>query len=175
MPTDFRSSGTLLQASAPPRPPGAPAEPVPAATAGLQAGPSGWRAGVWGVVPPRGKHNIGAGMRIGQIVLDVTPLRESRDFRWLYGGRLVWNAGEVVAITAANWQVYALTHSPLAVGLLSLTSSVGMLASVLAGGMLADRYDRRTLLLATGRRRRCWPPRSWPTPCSGTRRCGRSS
>ena len=89
-------------------------------------------------------------MRIGQIVLDVTPLRESRDFRWLYGGRLVWNTGEVVAITAANWQVYALTHSPLAVGLLSLTSSVGMLASVLAGGMLADRYDRRTLLLATG-------------------------
>jgi len=89
-------------------------------------------------------------LRIGQIVLDVTPLRESRDFRWLYGGRLVWNTGEVVALTAANWQVYALTHSPLAVGLLSLTSSVGMLCSVLAGGMLADRYDRRTLLLVTG-------------------------
>ena len=88
-------------------------------------------------------------MRIGQIVIDVAPLRESRDFRWLYTGRLVAQAGNVVATTAANWQVYALTRSPLAVGLLSLTSSIGMLVSLLAGGVLADRYDRRTLLLAT--------------------------
>jgi MFS transporter, ENTS family, enterobactin (siderophore) exporter len=89
-------------------------------------------------------------MRIGQIVIDVAPLRESRDFRWLYTGRLVASAGDVVATTAANWQVYTLTHSPLAVGLLSLTSSVGMLVSLLAGGVLADRHDRRTLLLVTG-------------------------
>jgi MFS transporter, ENTS family, enterobactin (siderophore) exporter len=89
-------------------------------------------------------------MRIGQIVIDVAPLRESRDFRWLYTGRFVASAGDVVATTAANWQVYTLTHSPLAVGLLSLTSSVGMLISLLAGGVLADRHDRRTLLLVTG-------------------------
>ncbi len=89
-------------------------------------------------------------MRIGQIVIDVAPLRESRDFRWLYSGRFVASAGNVVATTAANWQVYALTHSPLAVGLLSLTASIGLLVSLLAGGMLADRHDRRTLLLATG-------------------------
>ena len=89
-------------------------------------------------------------MRIGQIVVDVAPLRESRDFRWLYTGRLVASAGDVVATTAANWQVYTLTHSPLAVGLLSLTSSIGMLVSLLAGGVLADRHDRRTMLLVTG-------------------------
>ena len=88
-------------------------------------------------------------MRIGQIVIDVAPLRESRDFRWLYTGRLIASAGNVVATTAASWQVYALTRSPLAVGLLSLTSSIGMLVSLLAGGVLADRYDRRKLLLAT--------------------------
>jgi MFS transporter, ENTS family, enterobactin (siderophore) exporter len=89
-------------------------------------------------------------MRVGQIVIDVAPLRESRDFRWLYSGRLIAQAGDVVATTAANWQVYTLTHSPLAVGLLSLTSSLGMLFSLLAGGVLADRHDRRTLLLVTG-------------------------
>jgi MFS transporter, ENTS family, enterobactin (siderophore) exporter len=89
-------------------------------------------------------------MRIGQLVLDVAPLRESRDFRWLYSGHVVASAGNVVAMTAASWQVYALTHSPLAVGLLTLTESVGLLVSLLAGGMLADRYDRRVLLLATG-------------------------
>jgi ENTS family enterobactin (siderophore) exporter len=89
-------------------------------------------------------------MRVGQIVIDVAPLRESRDFRWLYSGRFVASAGNVVATTAANWQVYTLTHSPLAVGLLNLTSCIGMLVSLLAGGMLADRHDRRALLLVTG-------------------------
>jgi hypothetical protein len=89
-------------------------------------------------------------MRVGQIVVDVAPLRESRDFRWLYSGRLVASAGTVVAEAAANWQVYALTRSPLAVGLLSLSQTVGLLISLMAGGMLADRPDRRALLLATG-------------------------
>jgi ENTS family enterobactin (siderophore) exporter len=86
-------------------------------------------------------------MRIGQIVIDVTPLRESRDFRHLYAGRFVSMAGNAVATTAANWQVYGLTHSSLAVGLLSLTSGIGMLIGLMAGGMLADRHDRRRLLL----------------------------
>jgi ENTS family enterobactin (siderophore) exporter len=87
-------------------------------------------------------------MRLGQIVIDVAPLRESRDFRWLFAGRLVSNAGNAVALTAANWQVYTLTHSSLAVGLLTLADSAGMLVGLLAGGMLADRHDRRKLLIA---------------------------
>jgi MFS transporter, ENTS family, enterobactin (siderophore) exporter len=86
-------------------------------------------------------------MRIGQIVIDVTPLRESRDFRRLYAGRIVSVAGDAVATTAANWQVFGLTHSSLAVGLLNLTSGVGMLIGLMAGGMLADRHDRRKVLM----------------------------
>jgi MFS transporter, ENTS family, enterobactin (siderophore) exporter len=88
-------------------------------------------------------------MRVGQIVIDVAPLRESRDFRWMFGGRMVSNAGNAVAVTAANWQVFGLTHSSLAVGLLTLADSIGMIAGLLAGGMLADRHDRRQVLLAT--------------------------
>jgi MFS transporter, ENTS family, enterobactin (siderophore) exporter len=87
-------------------------------------------------------------LRIGQIVIDVAPLRESRDFRWLFGGRFISNAGNAVALTAANWQVYGLTHSSLAVGLVTLADSAGMLVGLLAGGVLADRHDRRQLLLA---------------------------
>ncbi len=86
-------------------------------------------------------------MRIGQIVIDITPLRESRDFRFMYAGRFVSAAGNAVATTTAAWQVYGLTHSSLAVGLLSLTSGVGGLVGMLAGGMLADRHDRRKMLL----------------------------
>src|SRR5215813_1530253 len=94
-------------------------------------------------------HDSVAGMRIGQIVIDVTPLREGRDFRLLFSGRLVSMAGNAVATTAANWQVYGLTKSSLAVGTLTLADSIGMFAGLLAGGMLADRHDRRTLMLAS--------------------------
>jgi MFS transporter, ENTS family, enterobactin (siderophore) exporter len=87
-------------------------------------------------------------VRIGQIAIDVAPLRESRDFRRLFAGRFVSMAGNAVATTAANWQVYGLTHSSLDVGLLTLNSSAGMFIGLLAGGMLADRHDRRMLLTA---------------------------
>ena len=88
-------------------------------------------------------------MRIGQIAIDVAPLREGRDYRLLFAGRFVSMAGNAVATTAASWQVYGLTSSPLAVGLLTLGSSVGMFTGLLAGGMLADRHDRRLLMLAS--------------------------
>jgi MFS transporter, ENTS family, enterobactin (siderophore) exporter len=88
-------------------------------------------------------------MRIGQIVIDVTPLRQGRDFRLLFSGRLVSMAGNTVAMTAANWQVYGLTKSSLAVGMLTLADSIGMFAGLMAGGMLADRHDRRLLMAAT--------------------------
>jgi MFS transporter, ENTS family, enterobactin (siderophore) exporter len=87
-------------------------------------------------------------VRIGQIVIDVAPLRESRDYRRLFMGRFVSMGGNALATTAANWQVYALTRNSLAVGLLTLVSGMGMLIGLLNGGMLADRYDRRKLIMA---------------------------
>jgi MFS transporter, ENTS family, enterobactin (siderophore) exporter len=86
-------------------------------------------------------------MRIGQIAIDVAPLRESRDYRRLFSGRFVSMAGNAVATTAASWQVYGLTHSSLAVGLLTLAAGAGMLIGLLTGGMLADHHDRRKLLM----------------------------
>jgi ENTS family enterobactin (siderophore) exporter len=86
-------------------------------------------------------------VRIGQLAIDVGPLRESRDYRRLFTGRFVAMAGSAVATTAADWQVYGLTHNSLAVGLLTLAAGVGMLIGLLTGGMLADRHDRRSLLM----------------------------
>ncbi len=88
-------------------------------------------------------------MRIGQIAIDVSPLREGRDFRLLFTGRFASMAGNAVATTAANWQVYALTRSSLAVGALTLADGIGMFAGLIAGGMLADRHDRRLLMAGT--------------------------
>ena len=87
-------------------------------------------------------------MRIGQIAIDIAPLRESRDFRRLFAGRFVSMAGNAVATTAANWQVYGLTHNSLAVGLLTVADGAGMFIGLLNGGMLADRHDRRKLIMA---------------------------
>src|SRR6266702_1104244 len=98
---------------------------------------------------PRSRHTGRSGMRIGQIAIDVAPLREGRDFRLLFTGRFVSMAGNAVAMTAADWQVYGLTRSSLAVGRLTLADSAGMFAGLLAGGMLADRHDRRTLMVAS--------------------------
>jgi MFS transporter, ENTS family, enterobactin (siderophore) exporter len=87
-------------------------------------------------------------VRIGQIAIDLAPLRESRDYRRLFMGRFVSMGGNALATTAANWQVYALTRNSLAVGLLTLMSGLGMLLGLVNGGMLADRHDRRKLIMA---------------------------
>ncbi|MBO0831908.1 MAG: enterobactin transporter EntS [Actinobacteria bacterium] len=86
-------------------------------------------------------------MRIGQIAIDTSPLRENRDYRRLFTGRFVSMAGNAVATTAGIWQVYLLTHSSLAVGLLTLATGAGMFIGLMVGGMLADRHDRRTVLM----------------------------
>ena len=88
-------------------------------------------------------------MRVGRIAIDLALVRENRDFRLLFTGRFLSFAGNGMAIAASNWQVYGLTRSSLAVGLLTLASSAGMLTGLLLGGMLADRHDRRKLLLAS--------------------------
>src|ERR1700689_1919985 len=86
-------------------------------------------------------------MRIGEIAIDINPLRGSPALRPPFAGQFIAMAGNAVATTAANWQVYGLTHNSLAVGLLTLASSTGMFIGLLTGGMLADRHDRRTLLM----------------------------
>lgn len=88
-------------------------------------------------------------MRIGQIAIDTTPLRESKDFRLLFTGRFVSTAGNMVATTAATWQVFSLTHSSLDVGLLTLASAAGQFTGLLIGGTLADSHDRRKVMLIT--------------------------
>jgi len=50
---------------------------------------------------------------------------------------------------AIDWHVYLLTHSPLALGLVGLSRVVPIATLSLWGGVAADRYDRRRIMLAT--------------------------
>ncbi len=81
--------------------------------------------------------------------VDIAPLRESRDFRWLYGGQLVSFLGSQLTIVAVPYQVFRMTNSSLQVGLVSLVQVVPLIAGSLIGGSIADGHDRRRVLLVT--------------------------
>jgi MFS family permease len=88
--------------------------------------------------------------RIGRnLVVDVRPLRKSRDLRCLFGGQLVIMLGGQLTTVAVPYQVYSLTRSSLDVGLVSLAQLLPLIAGGVVGGALADAVDRRSLLLAS--------------------------
>lgn len=88
-------------------------------------------------------------MRLSKIAVDIAPLRDSRDFRLLYAGRFVSLFGSALTTIAVSWQLYEITHAALMVGINSLLTSVATVSGLLKGGVLADRHDRRRVLLAT--------------------------
>ena len=59
-----------------------------------------------------------------RILVDVTPLRVSRDFRLLFIGALISTLGSQLTVVAIPFQVYAETHSSLQVGAVSLAQLV---------------------------------------------------
>jgi len=79
---------------------------------------------------------------------DLTPLRTSRDFRLLYASRSVTGLGTDAAEVALLVQAKQLTGSTFAVGLLGAVELVPLLVFGLYGGVLADRLDRRRLIVA---------------------------
>lgn len=86
-------------------------------------------------------------MRWRRLAIDLTPLRVSRDFRLLWSGSVVSAMGSQFARVGLYVQVYALTGSPAAVGLLGLSGLAGSFAGVFLGASFIDRHDRRTTLL----------------------------
>src|SRR5262249_56413633 len=50
-------------------------------------------------------------------------------------------------VVAINWHIYLLTKSPLALGFVGLTRVVPIVAFSLIGGVVADRYDRRRVMV----------------------------
>lgn len=81
------------------------------------------------------------------ILMDLSPLRRSADFRALIGGLGVSTLGSQLTAVAVPFQVYAITRSSLYVGLVSLAQLFPLIFGSLLGGSLADSVDRRRLLL----------------------------
>lgn len=79
--------------------------------------------------------------------MDVTPLRVSRDYRLLYAGQFVSAFGSAISYVVLPWQMYRLTKSTLAVGMLGVAEFVPMFVMAFVGGALADYLDRRRIVL----------------------------
>ena len=70
-----------------------------------------------------------------------------RDFRLFCLGRLMGGLGLQMQTVAVAWLVYALTGDPLALGLVGLATFLPMLLLALVAGHVADRVERRHILL----------------------------
>jgi len=85
--------------------------------------------------------------RLPRIALDLAPLRASRDLRLLLGGEFLTGLGTQAALVALPYQIYTQTGSALLTGLLGAVELGPLIAAALLGGAIADRTDRRLLLL----------------------------
>jgi MFS transporter, ENTS family, enterobactin (siderophore) exporter len=81
------------------------------------------------------------------LLIDVSPLRASREFRLVFAARVVSLFGIALTTVGVPWQVYAMTHSSLHVSLAAALVGVTTLVGTLAGGVVSDRCDRRTVIL----------------------------
>lgn len=77
----------------------------------------------------------------------LQPLRE-RDFALLFGGTLISLIGDGIYLVALPFAVLGLSGSAATLSLVGLAWSLGMLGFLLAGGVMADRMDKRRILLA---------------------------
>jgi MFS family permease len=124
--------------------------PITAGCAGARCalrggGRSGSVPGVSAVPPPPSPESAAPpesrGPRLGAL--------QQRDFRLLWLGMVVSQIGSWMQQITQSWLLWELTHSALMIGLYGLCRSVPFIACSLYAGALADRVDRRRLLILT--------------------------
>ena len=74
------------------------------------------------------------------------PLMAHRPFALFWGARVLATIAYQMQAVAVGWQVYDLTGSALALGLIGLVQFIPAVGLALIVGHIADRYDRRTVL-----------------------------
>ena len=85
---------------------------------------------------------------MGRIVDAVLPARMGTPFRWLVGSAWIGNLGDGIALAAGPLLVASQTSDPLLVALAGLLQRLPWLVFGLHAGVLADRLDRRLVVIA---------------------------
>ena len=81
--------------------------------------------------------------------VDLSPLRESKQYRRLYLAGFVSAMGSQASYVTIPYQLKQLTHSPIQVGALGLVGVVPLIVFGLYGGVIADRLNRRRIVITT--------------------------
>lgn len=89
-------------------------------------------------------------MKKNSIFIDVSLLKTNSNFRMVFIARLFSILALGMLTVAVPMQVHQLTGSSFQIGIILALEGLGMLIGLLIGGVLADRYERRKLIL-TGR------------------------
>jgi len=98
--------------------------------------------------PVENSHSSNAIVSNGvQKVPNQWSVLRNRNYALMFCGQLISAVGTQMQIVAVAWQVYVLTHSAVALGIIGLLQAIPRLLFSLAGGVSADRFDRRKLLL----------------------------
>jgi MFS family permease len=77
---------------------------------------------------------------------DSPTVYRARDFNIFLGSRFLSTVAMMVQSVAVGWQVYAISHAPLALGLVGLSEFVPMFLLTLPAGDISDRVDQRFVL-----------------------------
>jgi predicted MFS family arabinose efflux permease len=82
-----------------------------------------------------------------RITETVAPARLGRSFRWLLAATLINNAGDGIALAAGPLLVASLTRDPFLVSMALLSQFLPVLLFGVLGGAVADRMNRRRLVV----------------------------
>jgi MFS family permease len=72
-----------------------------------------------------------------------------RSFMMLWTGTVVSQSGDWMDQIALNWLVLEISHSPLSLGLVNLCRAIPMILLIPLGGVAADRWQRRRIMMVT--------------------------
>ena len=86
-------------------------------------------------------------MKTSQLLLDFSLLKENPHFRMVFIARMMSVLALGMMTVAVPIQIHQMTGSTLQVGLIMALDGIGMFVGLLIGGVLADKYDRRKLIL----------------------------
>ena len=85
---------------------------------------------------------------LARITETIVPARLGRSFRWLLSASFVNNAGDGIAVTAGPLLVASMTRDPFLVSMALLSEYLPVLVFGVIGGVAADRFDRKRMVVA---------------------------
>ena len=81
--------------------------------------------------------------------LRVLAALRHRDFRFLWAGQTVSQIGDAAFVVALGWRAFTLTGKASSLAIVLMVEALGLVTTLLIGGVLADRYSRKLLLIGS--------------------------